>query len=239
MALLGVLAVTASALVVQKQTRTVRGASTERTTTSEDPSPLAAFNGGKMNHIFEFGEGFLYSGVFSCPEAKVALECGTIFFKIDGSNGIIIAGDDGTLHPYERLDTKGKEIPPHCTALPEGSNSDAYKGHSYCYEPVSLGVEGKKLKKRNQAMLDVVERHKDRLLSFGNTISIEWCGKKFQKTPGVPHDVAIAVHADQVCEEDFDRTQDGVRDFLLNSDPPIEGLIVQHKGEYWKVRSDW
>jgi hypothetical protein len=175
----------------------------------------------------------------SCPEAKVALECGTILLKIDGSNGMIITGDDGTFHPYERLDTKGKEIPSRCTALPEGSNPDAYKGHSYCHEPISLEVEGKKLKNRNQAMLDVVERHEDRLLSFGNTISIAWYGKKFQKTPGVPHDVAIAVHADQVCEEDFDLTQDGVRDFLLNSDPPIEGVIVEHKGKYWKVRSDW
>jgi hypothetical protein len=25
----------------------------------------------------------------------------------------------------------------------------------------------------------------------------------------------------------------------LNSDPPIEGVIVEHKGKYWKVRSDW
>lgn len=205
------------------------------------PHHCAGFNGGKMNHIFEFDQDRrgLYKEQIASEEAEMVFQHGKVFYKIDGSNGMIIGNCDGHLEAFERLDTKQKPIPEKCIALPNGANARSHEGHSYCYQPINLDVEGKKLKKRNQAMLDVVERNKDHILSLGMPfVSIEWVGSKFNKTPGVPHDVAVAIHSEQVCEEEFDRSFSGVRDFLLRADPPIEGLVFEYGGAYWKIRAD-
>ena len=198
-----------------------------------------------MAHIFQFDDATrLYARETASEAAADALKNGRLFYKIDGSNGMVIchqSEDDSKgkqLMAYQRLDTRGKPIPQKCITLPEGLNAAAYEGHSYCYEPITADVEGKKLRKRNEAMLAVVQAHADQILLHGNAVSIEWVGKKFNKTPGVPHDVAIAIHAEQVCEETIDRTYDGMRSFLLENDPPIEGFVVEWNGVWWKIRAD-
>lgn len=192
-----------------------------------------------MAHIFEFDKDTgLYTGTIASAEAEAALQRGKVFYKIDGSNGMIACGDGGELTAFQRLDTRGRPPPEGCIRLPNGNNADVYEGHSYFYKPIDMNVEGKKVKKMNQAMIDVVEKHKDRLLSYGDFVSIEWVGAKFNKTPGVLHDVAIAIHAEQVCDEAFDPSYEGLKLFLLQADKPIEGLIFEFGGMYWKVRGD-
>jgi len=212
------------------------------------------FNGGKMIHIFEFDTtSHLYLPRVASEAAEEALKNGRLFYKIDGSNGMIMKnfcdGDDendsntNLLVAFQRLDTRGRTIPAHCVQLPNGQNSKVYEGHSYCYEPISIDVPGKKQKKRNQAMLSLVQNHSDYFLSLmnkrgDNCVSIEWVGTKFNRTPGVPPDVAIAVHSEQVCEVTVDRNYEGMKSFLLDCDTIIEGLVIEYCGNYWKVRAD-
>ncbi len=197
------------------------------------------FNGGKMIHIFELDKDTgLYQEKITSAEAETALREGTAFYKIDGSNGMILRGDDGEPRAFQRLDTRGRAPPEGCIRLPKGPNVDIFKDHSYWYQPITTCVQGKKAKQRNQSMLDVVEKHKDSLLAYGKYVSVEWVGTKFNKTPGVPNDVAIAIHVEQRCEKNFDRSYQGVKDLLLEADPPIEGLIFELDSVFWKVRAD-
>ena len=210
------------------------------------------FNGGKMQHIFKFDdETKMYSPRAASELAETALVNGRLFYKIDGSNGMLVReqtdhGDDESsddkikFRAYQRLDTKGKSIPDNCIAIPKHcNNEDTYSGHSYCYEPILMDVEGKKAKKRNEAMLATVAKFTDHLLSLDRDyVSVEWVGKKFNKTPGVPCDIAVAIHSEQICEEDIDRTYDGMKDYLLGADHPIEGLLIEYLGTFWKVRAD-
>lgn len=201
-----------------------------------------AFNGGKMPHIFVFDRDSkppVYTDQFHSEEAAKALELGSFFVKIDGSNGMLhLVSNDQAVTCYQRRDTKGKPFPPGSIPLPDARNEATYEGHSYCYEPILRDVIGKKLQKRNAAILDLVERHREYLLSLNakEWISVEWIGRQFNRTPGVPEEVGLAIHAQQRVEVDFPRTYDGLRDYLGTT--AIEGLIVEHEGYYWKVRSD-
>mmetsp|Transcript_17532 Transcript_17532/g.26622 ORF Transcript_17532/g.26622 Transcript_17532/m.26622 type:complete len:232 (-) Transcript_17532:1281-1976(-) len=197
------------------------------------------FNGGKMAHIFQFDKDtHLYTPKTISEEANNALKDGVLYFKIDGSNGMIMHQDDGQLLAFQRLDTRGKPVPNHCVRLPAGSNVDSYEKHSYCYEPIIADVEGKKAKKRNKTMLDLVEKYKERF-SGQNYTSVEWVGTKFNKTPGVTHDVALAIHSEQMvpeADEPTSRTYEGFQSLLLKT--AIEGFIIEHQGVYWKIRGD-
>ena len=274
---------------------------------------LSLFNGGKMNHIFEFEKGIergpkLYIPEFSSEEAKLALENGKLYYKIDGSNGMIViikssseaattsatSSVDGEqekmeekveeattqeednlidyqLSPYKRYDSRGKEPPPQCIKLPTANNPDSYEGHSYYYEPMNVDCKAKGIRKINEVVHEILNDHKQHIVNVATTstagatasgdnkdgncddnaltrtsyyVSVEWIGTKFQKTPGVPHNVAIAIHSQQVCEEQIERTYDGVRSFLSGEGGGegnpiiIEGLIVEYNGTYYKVRSD-
>ena len=150
---------------------------------------------------------------------------------------------------FQRLDIRGKQTPPpHCISLPAGRNMDTYDGHSYYYEPIRLDVAGKKAKKRNQEMIQIMEDHADYLLQImddtgTNFVSIEWVGTKFNKTPGVAHDVAMILHQDQLCDESMERSYEGIKSYLLgynawSGHPPVEGLVIEHNGVYWKLRAD-
>jgi len=199
-----------------------------------------------MVHIFEFDDTTkLYTSNSFSEAAHEALLNGRLYYKIDGSNGMLVrdrSGDEeesATFLAYQRLDTRGKPIPENCVALPAGENAESYEGHSYCYEPILANVDGKKARKRNQAMLATVEHFSEHLSGLhSDFVSIEWVGKKFNKTPGVPADIAIAIHSEQTCDENVERTYDGMRSFLLEADPPIEGLVLEHEGIFWKIRAD-
>ena len=218
------------------------------------------FNGGKMYHIFSFNdETKRYDPEFSSPIAKKALLYGALYRKIDGSNGMVhVVRDENSTAPpqvkvYQRLDTKGKEPNDDdtVTPLPSGKNRSEYPGHSYYYSEITENVTGKKQIKRNRAMLDVVQRNLEKFTDREWT-GVEWVGTMFNKTPNVPHPIALAIHAEQrvgtvMDGEDnneneivMERTFEGVRKYLLEDcvDQPIEGFIVEHEGCYWKVRSD-
>lgn len=217
---------------------------------AKDQEPI--FNGGKMYHIFTFDKDTKpprYQSSFVSPEAEQALLHGTLYYKIDGSNGMvqmISRGEDESekdpqFKIFQRLDTKGKEPKETLIALPEGKNVAAYEGHSYYYDEITLHVTGKKQIKRNKAMRELVQRHLDEFAGSEWT-SVEWVGTMFNKTPNVPHPIALAVHKEQIVEGDgiVERTYEGMRKYLLEDvkDQPIEGFIIEHGGNFWKVRSD-
>jgi len=188
------------------------------------------FNGGKMHHVFLFNEEtkrYDENGKFFSSEAQEALEHGTLYYKIDGSNGMIRVirpnNIDGStdenapfiLKAYQRLDTKGKDpsiakdgagaaAEVALILLPDGPNASSYADHSYYYSEIMLNVNGRKLVRRNRAMLDLVQqRHADHFIKMEQEwISIEWVGTMFNKTPNVPHPIAIAIHAEQRVEYD-------------------------------------
>ena len=221
----------------------------------------AMFNGGKMNHVFEFNKEtkrYEIDGTPSSPEAEEALLYGKLYYKIDGSNGMIQvvledSQDNDTANPqrfriYQRLDTKGKE-PTNSTALiplPAGKNPSSYPGHSYYYDEITIAnIQGKKLLKRNKAMLDLVQRHAEELVSLGREfVSCEWVGQMFNKTPNVDYPIALALHeqqqVDTTTEKEIDRSYEGMRHFLLEqcSEEPVEGFILEHKGIFYKIRAD-
>jgi len=219
---------------------------------SDEGAAASFFNGGKMRHLFPFDTNYCYKtdGTFTSPEAETALCDGTFYHKIDGSNGMIQVvhassnGEVPKLKVYERRDTRGKGDTwegQQLTPLPTGKNTDTYPGHTYYFYEVTTDVAGKKMEKRNRAMLDTVERHKDNFLVLNREwISVEWVGTKFQQTPGVPHDVALAIHEDQILDtetaETIERTYEGLKKYLEDcAENPVEGLIVAHEGVYWKV----
>jgi hypothetical protein len=109
---------------------------------------------------------------------------------------------------YQRLDTRGK-TPSECnghsriTPLPWGKNANSYPGLSYKYSEITTEhVRGKRLTQRNRDMLDLAERHKDKLVALRREwISVEWVGKMFNKTPNVPHSIAMAIHQQQRVDE--------------------------------------
>lgn len=153
----------------------------------------SGFNGGKMGQFFEFDSDFLYKDEIVSEEAST-WKC--FFYKIDGSNGMIFVGRDG-LTAFRRLDRKGKPMTEGCVALPKGANTYTYRGHTYCYEPITLNVTGKESKKNNHSMVDVVDKHEEHIRSLGTAfVSVERVGTKFNKTPGVPVDVAVAIHSE-------------------------------------------
>lgn len=237
-----------------------------------------------MQHIFAFNDEtrrYDESGKLHSPDAEEALQHGMFYYKIDGSNGMVqvirpAADDDEPIRfkAFQRLDTRGKEPPtesinnePPLIPLPPGKNPTTYAGHSYYYSEISNNVAGKKLVKRNRAMLDLVTRHADHLVAMDREwISVEWVGAMFNKTPSVPHAIALAIHDDQrlvvgggemegvlqlpptttqptptpTPTTTITRSFDGMRKFLMDdcADHPIEGLVLEHEGVYWKIRSD-
>ena len=249
-----------------------------------------------MSHIFQFEEvergPKLYVPKAASDEAEEAMEHGRLFYKIDGSNGMILITRDGEitgegkeekneehgvtdqeehchvqLTPFKRFDAKGKPPPERCIPLPVANNPDAYPGHTLFYEPMPIDCDSKGQRKINKVASQILNDNKYHILNWANGtdgtngtdgrlrgkdrsdgangtngscsyLSVEWVGRKFNKTPGVPHDVAMAIHAEQICNEDIERTYEGFRSFLLESDSPIEGLVVEFKGTFWKIRAD-
>ena len=252
-----------------------------------------------MQHVFAFNDEtkrYDVDGKCYSPDAEKALQHGVLYYKIDGSNGMVqvVPPVDNKqdappiLKAFQRLDTRGKEPAEYNSndpliPLPDGKNPISYPGHSYYYTEVTTNVNGKKALKKNRAMLELVTRHADKLVGLGKEwISVEWVGTMFNKTPGVNQAVALAIHEEQrvggccyenddilapkhdngggkvelegeevAAENDSDnarpfpeitieRSYEGMRKFLLEecANHPIEGLILEHEGVYWKIRCD-
>jgi hypothetical protein len=187
-----------------------------------------------------------------------------MYKKIDGSCGIVsydVAADELSL--YQRIDTRGRDPSFALVPLPVGKNPVNYESseqaHSYFMEKIVVSEgDGKKAKKNKRALLDVLERNKDALVDLilsetssdddGSSplyLSVELVGTKFNKTPGVDAPVALAPHCLQTLSTDdtpylpqsLPRTFDELNLVLIDSEIVAEGIVVEHKGIYWKVHS--
>ena len=206
-----------------------------------------------------------YFNEFTSDLAQEALENSDhIYKKVDGSCGIVsydVAADELSL--YQRIDTRGRDPSSTLVPLPVGKNPVNYKSkehaHSYFMEKIVVSEgDGKKAKKNKRALLDVLERNKDALVdlilsrasSDGDDssplfLSVELVGTKFNQTPGVDAPVALAPHCLQrLSADDFPylpqslpRTFDELKLALVDSDNVAEGIVVEHKGNFWKVHS--
>ena len=191
-----------------------------------------------MQHVFAFDEETRRykeeDGAFFSPEAELALHHGILYYKIDGSNGMVQviapknAGDgdkEVRFKAYQRLDKKGKDPDDTLISLPAGKNPMSYPGHSYYYSEITTDVPGKKQVKRNRAMLDLVTRNADKFIGMEREwISVEWVGSMFNKTPSVPHAIALAIHEDQFVEGRHSGDNQNIA-------PAAEQIEVQDGGE--------
>lgn len=187
-----------------------------------------------MQHIFKLVNN-LYVNEFSDDMAASAFHQGRFFVKVDGANHMIVKESDA-VELYARYDVGSKEIPADCISIPAGRNGATYesrqKVHTYCYKPTSY-VTGKLATLYDELRLHAAEYVKDKPSGH---YSVEVVGRKFQRTPGVDCDGALAIHSEQVLDVDC-RSFEAIKRFLLEV-ISIEGVVVEHKGQYWKIRSN-
>jgi hypothetical protein len=189
-----------------------------------------------------------------------------VYTKIDGSCGALIRGEDGRYEIWQRFDDKknrfqnGEKIEPGYRKLPDvlgvdSGNPSVYRNtgittHRYYLKHLPRNPEGKfekRIAKELYGVLDQTIANLDR-----DFYSVEIVGVNFNRTPGVEGN-SIAVHSrQQTTLENLptcDTSQAGVKalqDYLrvyFTRDVPegflnAEGLIFEHQGVYWKVRSD-
>lgn len=60
------------------------------------------FNSGKMLHLFKQDSAWMYHDEVSCDDAREAMELGTVYLKVDGSNGAIEIDDKGDIKCWQR-----------------------------------------------------------------------------------------------------------------------------------------
>lgn len=200
-----------------------------------------------MEHIFKTDENHRYIPYPQSKEAEEALAEGTFYVKIDGSNGCLFREEDGKWTLYSRYDDKkgrftNTDLPNTIRELPEGKNSSKYQSneqtHSYYYvlRPRPSEDQRGKLAKIDRELYRIIDSNREYLDSLEcKFITVELVGQKFGKTLGVEADCDIAIHSDQKILI-FDRSFYGIRETC--TDFFIEGLVVEHRGKWWKVRWD-
>lgn len=195
-------------------------------------------------------------------EALTAASFGNVFLKVDGSCGHIEVDENGEITCYQRYqDKKGvvniseihdSKIIACCPFqnLYEGKNATSNKGKKYYMRRILLNT----LKKKERIIWDQVYGIAKMAAQNGdllpnNHYSVEYVGAKFNSTPCIIEDVGIAIHHLQNLES-----------LMKQLDPPtsraewpltvlkyferfflhfaIEGLVIEYKGRWWKVRAD-
>lgn len=227
------------------------------------------FNGGKMVHIFRTNLGkdhdpddsASYLDEWNDDEAFEALTSpeSTMFVKINGSCGMLVRDEEAkTWKIYQRYDDKkdkfkeGKEVPSDYIQCPNpaGPNPTQYKykngyvQHRYYFKHLDPNAKGKTEQQINRALLRIVESNQHKLDSALPYISVELCGRNFNKTPGVP-EIGIAVHDYQRLVEPLQRPADERNPaewkqalIAYVTKFPCEGLVVRHpNGRYFKILS--
>jgi hypothetical protein len=209
------------------------------------------FNGCKMKHIWKL-ENNLYTDEFLDDEAKEALEHGTLLNKVDGSNHCLFKeGDQWVL--YGRYDDKKgkldeKKLPEQYRLPPQGRNLQVYVTsvrHAYYYvrrpRPVP-NAKGKlnKSGKVSKVLYEIIDRNTTRFNKMGvDYLTVEVVGTKFNKAPGLDFPCGLALHCDQVFDQEFKnipRTKEGLQKLL--SEVCTEGVVLLHNNKCWKVRSN-
>jgi len=210
------------------------------------------FNGGKMQHLFSrkmrtYTNRF-YQLVLSKPteEAANAAENGTIYLKIDGSNGRIDIDKTGKIECYRRFYDK-KNVVMHSIddtfviqngfkLLLDGVNNDHDRDKKYYMNYMDLRTFRKKELKIWTEIYRIAQTALERGdLEPGHQYSVEYVGQKFNSTPCVLSEIGIALHRQQVIHEKLETLEDFEQFFLRNA---VEGVVIEHDGRWWKMRSD-
>ena len=183
-------------------------------------------------------ENNLYVPKFN-PGAQEALEKGTLRIKVDGQCGAIVKIDGKLMLATRYDDQKGKVhlgvgMKTGFVEMPEGKNPSTFQKHHYAFElwprpPAEAKGKQLKLRLRLYDILDTIES--DRLV--GNFTSVEYVGKKFQQTPG--YELDILLHHELPIQT-VERTWEAIKSFVCEK--PIEGLVVEYQGKYWKIRQN-
>ena len=206
-----------------------------------------SWNGGKIESIFKFEKNkYLDELTFISEEAKDAFYYGKWYLKVHGS---CCAIDTKTGIPYQRVNLPNKEMPKNNMILNNGSQpsvlfKDEKCTHSYSWEPFKKPEEGSKKQKKlldkvwEKSMNFIKDKEFDTSL-----VLVEFCGLKFQQTPGINDDIVIVEH----LKQEFNTTlNDGIdiRDPILVkkylSEHAIEGFICCNKdtNKRFKIRSN-
>lgn len=208
-----------------------------------------SFNGGKQLHIWKTDKdtdsdtAITYLPEWTSEEsqqAMLALRTGeaTIKRKIDGSCGAIIRRPDGRWDIYQRYDDKKDKfkdgIPEGYIPLPEGQNGQVQ--HHYYFKLLERVQKKKGEQLIVRSLYEAVDRTETKLTK--DYYSVELVGPNFNKTPGVLTN-GIALHEKQDVQITFPLLNTPQEWFVwLKNYFSIyrdEGLIVSHKGRYWKI----
>ena len=211
------------------------------------------FNGGKMFHIFDIENG-QYTNEFTSEEAKLALELGDFYIKIDGSNHMIKLIKGG-FYIFARYDDKKGglteedfesgmfiNLGPGNISSYVSDNGKKVINHKYVYrivervEPDDKGKAAKLVRKMYACLERATHLPIFKGMREGDQLTFEAIGTKFNKTPGCDEEVAIALHASQTVYFDEARSFEGVQKFLKEN--CCEGLVVDLNGKFFKIRSN-
>lgn len=175
--------------------------------------------------------------------AEEALVHGKWFIKIDGSCGCLKLDEETKTYAiYRRYDAKnGKSVPTDCVSLIEGANSFSYTNkmatHSYYMKPCPRPTADAKGKENVmwRTLYSQVDKAQAENRLTEPYYSIELVGKNFSATPNVDG-VRIALHSEQTM---LDVPSSPYYDWFqaLFRRICVEGVIVEHNGLFWKIRS--
>ena len=207
------------------------------------------FNGGKMEHLLQFTTDRYDEPYVFNPGADDVLKYGTVYEKIDGSNGLL-KNVNREIQIFRRQDKReylDNQPPSGMIDIPKGENPQRFHQHTYFYERLDMqkyehSKKGKKGKqyKIDQQMVELVDRHTLYLYTCmpknNDCVTVEWVGRKFQQTYGVDADVALCVHQDQQIVEPVPRTTISDLSEWMGQ-RQIEGLVFEYQGKYWKLRT--
>jgi len=187
-----------------------------------------SFNGGKQYHIFNIQDN-IYKDEFTSEESKEAFENGIFYTKIDGANGYHL---DGIL--YERYDDKKNILDPNnlpdgIINIPVGENPCIYEGHHYYYSKMDSKTTNKKLKKVYEDLYYQLNTKKEK------NGSVEFVGPNFQLTPRYNNNKYI-FHQSLSLNLNFNRNFKNIKNYL--NTVVEEGVVIEYKGKYWKIRSN-
>jgi hypothetical protein len=214
-----------------------------------------------MMHCFENGDGLVdgddahgYLPQLK-SEGREALLEGKWFVKIDGSNGLLIFNDETKQYDlYRRYDDKKDKFkdvpPPGYINLPQGCNFDTYQSKSVSHRYYqnlqarpSADAKGGEAAIWREMYAQVDRAHVEGRLNGPDGTprkyhSVELVGKNFSGTPGVAG-IGIALHAEQETGKPAGTPQTDEEWYAFFSKyfktVCCEGLVVEHKGLYWKV----
>jgi hypothetical protein len=214
------------------------------------------FYGGKMMHSFKHeirGKSERYSKSMYDGALK-AIQCGNWFYKIDGSNGLLIYSEENNRYEiYRRFDDKkGKyddgDLPDGLIRLPIGKNTDQYGSESQLHRYYQSRIERPSANDstKDAVMWRNLYRQVDKAQEDGKLgekyHSIELVGKNFSGTPKV-EGVGIALHSAQVCPKPDANTLETEEScyeyfYTLFEKLNCEGIVVEYDGLYWKMKAD-